>query len=298
MAEPGRLLTAMVTPMTASRDVDYTKARVLARRLIATGSDGLVIGGTTGESPSLSAEERLRLIAEVKESVGPNVAVVAGTTDNNHGQSLELSREAERIGADAILCTVPAYTKPQQDGLFLHFRAIAESVSLPCILYNVPSRTAVNMEAATTRRLAEIDNVIGVKEASTDAVQIATIIDRAPDGFRVWSGNDNQTFAVLCLGGYGVVSVAGNLVGKQVAGMMAAVRGGDVPAAAAEHRRLLPLFEALFWRTSPVPVKYAMTMAGFDVGPTRLPLAPPDQNFVEGFDAVAREYSLDLVAEA
>ena len=163
MAEIGRLLTAMVTPFDDEGEIDYTKARKLARALLDSGSDGLVIGGTTGESPSMSDDEKIRLFAEVKEEVGDEAAVVAGTTDNNHRKSVELSIEAEKIGADALLLTVPAYNKPSQEGLYQNFKAIAEATSLPGILYNVPSRTSLNMTHETTLRLAEIENIVGVK---------------------------------------------------------------------------------------------------------------------------------------
>ena len=182
MAEIGRLLTAMVTPFDEEGEIDYTKARKLARALLDSGSDGLVIGGTTGESPSMSDDEKIRLFAEVKEEIGDEGAVIAGTTDNNHRKSVELSIEAEKIGADGLLLTVPAYNKPTQEGLYQHFKAIAEATSLPGILYNVPSRTSLNMTDDTTLRLAEIDNIVGVKEASSDPVQITRIIDGAPDG--------------------------------------------------------------------------------------------------------------------
>ena len=220
MAEIGRLLTAMVTPFTDDGEVDYPKARQLARAVTRSGSDGLVIGGTTGESPSMSDDEKIRLFAEVKEEVGESAAVVAGTTDNNHRKSIELSREAEGVGVDALLLTVPAYNKPPQEGLYKHFKAIAEATSLPGILYNVPSRTSLNMTDDTTLRLAEIDNIIGVKEASSDPVQITRIIDGAPDGFRVWSGNDDETFSIMCTGGYGIVSVAAHIIGNQIKAMM------------------------------------------------------------------------------
>ena len=294
MAEIGRLLTAMITPFDSEGEVDYGQARKLAKGLANSGSDGLVIGGTTGESPSMSDDEKVRLFAEVKEEVGDTVAVVAGTTDNNHRKSVALSREAERVGADALLLTVPAYNKPQQEGLYQHFKAISEACSLPGILYNVPSRTALNMTADTTFRLAEIDNIVGVKEASSDPVQIAQIVDGAPSGFRVWSGNDDETFSVMCVGGYGIVSVASNFIGLQIKAMMGMLLEGDLERAAGEHRRLLPIFKALFWVTNPVPIKYAVNRAGFNAGPTRLPMAEPDDAFKARFDPVMDRYDVDL----
>ena len=294
MAEIGRLLTAMVTPFTEDGEVDYDKARQLARALTRSGSDGLVIGGTTGESPSMSDDEKIRLFAEVKEEVGESAAVVAGTTDNNHLKSIELSQEAEKVGVDALLLTVPAYNKPPQEGLYRHFKAIAEATPLPGILYNVPSRTSLNMTDDTILLLAEIDNIIGVKEASSDPVQIARIIDGAPDGFRVWSGNDDETFSIMCTGGYGIVSVAAHIIGNQIKAMMGMVLEGDVESAAAEHLRLLPFFKAIFWVTNPVPIKYAVNRAGLDIGETRLPLWGPDDAFKKRFDPVMDQYHVDL----
>ena len=213
MVDFGRLLTAMVTPFDDEGELDYGQARTLASALVASGSDGLVIGGTTGESPSMSDDEKVRLFAEVKEEVGQKATVIAGTTDNNHRKSVELSKEAESVGVDGLLLTVPAYNKPPQEGLYRHFKAIAGATSLPGLLYNVPSRTSLNMTTETTLRLAAIDNIVGVKEASSDLVQITRIVDGAPDGFRVWSGNDDETFPIMCVGGHGIVSVASNIIG-------------------------------------------------------------------------------------
>ena len=294
MVEPGRLLTAMVTPFSEDGEVDYPQARKLADALLRSGSDGLVIGGTTGEAPSMSDDERLRLFAEAKEAIGSRGAVVAGTTDNNTRRSIELSKEAERLGVDALLLTVPAYNKPPQEGLYRHFKAIAESVTIPGILYNVPGRTALNMEAATTLRLAAIDNIVGVKEASSMPDQITRVIDGAPDSFRVWSGNDNETFPIMCTGGYGIVSVASNIIGVQIKNMMGLVLEGDIEAAAREHRRMLPLFNALFWVTNPIPIKYAMNRAGFNVGQPRLPMTEAPEDFRARFDPVMDRYQVDL----
>ncbi len=284
----------MVTPFTADGEVNYAQARKLASGLLDSGSDGLVIGGTTGEAPSMNDEERLRMFAEVKEEIGERGAVVAGTTDNNTRASINLSVEAEKVGVDALLLTVPAYNKPPQEGLVQHFRAIAESVSIPGLLYNVPSRTSLNMEASTTLKLAEIDNVIGVKEASSMPDQITYIIDGAPAGFRVWSGNDNETFSIMCTGGFGVVSVASNIIGLQIQKMMGLILEGDIESAASEHRRMLPIFNALFWVTNPIPVKYAVNRAGFDAGSPRLPMVEPNEDFKARFDPVMDQYEVDL----
>jgi 4-hydroxy-tetrahydrodipicolinate synthase len=284
----------MITPFAENGDMDYAQARKLAKAVTDSGSDGLVIGGTTGESPAMSDDEKIRLFAEVKEEVGDSVAIVAGTTDNNYRKSVELSQEAEKVGADALLLTVPAYNKPPMEGLYRHFKGIAEATSLPGILYNVPSRTALNMDAATTLRLSEIDNIVGVKEASSDPVQIAQIVDGAPGGFEVWSGNDDETFSTMCVGGFGVVSVAGNIISAQIKVMMGLILEGDVEAAAREHRRLLPIFKALFWVTNPIPVRYAVNRSGFSAGPPRLPMIEPDDDFKAKFDPVMDSYVMDL----
>ncbi len=297
MADLGRVLTAMVTPFTEDGEVNYAQARKLARSLLSSGSDGLVIGGTTGEAPSMSDEERLKLFAEVKDEIGETGALVAGTTDNNTSRSIEVSREAEKAGADAILMTVPAYNKPTQGGLVAHFTAIAEAVSIPGLLYNVPGRTSLNMTAATTLRLAQIPNIVGVKEASSDPDQIAYVIKGSPDGFNVWSGNDNETFSIVSTGGYGVVSVASNIIGNQVKNLIDLVLDGNVEHAASEHLRLLPIFNALFIITNPIPVRYAMNRAGFNVGPARHPMradADEMESFAAQFDPVMDNYDIDL----
>ena len=294
MTEIGRLITAMVTPFDEKGAVDYDQAKRLANALLDSGSDGLVITGTTGEGPTLSSEEKIRLYAEVKEAIGSRGAVIAGTTDNDTAKSIELSAEAEAVGVDALLLTVPAYNKPPQEGLYQHFKAIAESTSLPCLLYNVTSRTSLNMTDETTIRLSHIDNIVGVKEAGSDLNQITRIIDGAGDGFRVWSGNDDETFSIMATGGYGVVSVLSHLVGNQIKQMMGYLLEGDVEKAAAEHRRLLPLFKVMFIVSNPIPLKYSLNHVGFNVGPMRLPLVPPDDKSAEKIRDVLSNYDIDL----
>ena len=294
MIEVGRLVTAMVTPFDESGDVDYKQAKSLANALINSGSDGLVVSGTTGESPALTSDEKLRLFAEIKESIGDRGSVVAGTGNYNTAESIDMSREAESAGADCLLLTVPYYNKPPQEGLYQHFKAIAESVTIPCMLYNVPSRTSLNMTAETTIRLSHVDNIIGVKEASGDMDQIASIISGAQDGFKVWSGNDNETFYIMAMGGYGVVSVLSHLVGNQIKQMMGLILEGDIEQAAAEHHRMLPIFKIMFTITSPIPVKYSLNQAGFQAGKPRLPLVEPDQVVASNIDRVVANYTIDL----
>jgi 4-hydroxy-tetrahydrodipicolinate synthase len=287
----------MVTPFTEDGEVDYARAGVLAKAILKSGSDGLVIGGTTGEAPSMSDDELIQLFTAVKQAIGEDGAIIAGTTNNNTRASIALSREAEKAGVDALLLTVPAYNKPTMGGLYQHFTAIADAVSIPGILYNVPTRTALNMDAATTLRLADVPNIVGVKEASSNPDQIAYVIKDSPKDFKVWSGNDNETLATMATGGYGIVSVAGNIISGQIQKMMGLLLEGDVEAAAAEHLRLLPIFNALFFITNPIPVRYAMNRSGFDVGPARLPMIPePDEleAFSKRFDPIMDQYSIDL----
>jgi 4-hydroxy-tetrahydrodipicolinate synthase len=298
MAEIGRLITAMVTPFDEQGQVDYGQAKRLANALLDSGSDGLVVSGTTGESPTLSTEEKLRLFAEVKSAIGDRGSVIAGTGNYNTAESIELSKEAEREGVDALLLVVPYYNKPPQEGLYQHFKAIAQSVHLPCIVYNVTSRTSLNMTHETTIRLSHIDNIVGVKEAGSDMDQIARIIDGAKAGFRVWSGNDNETFYIVGMGGYGVVSVASHLVGKQIKQMIGLLLEGDVERAAAEHRRLLPLFKVLFVVSNPIPVKYSLNQVGFRVGNPRLPLIPPDAKSAAQINEMLGRYEIDVPVAA
>ena len=298
MAEIGRLITAMVTPFDDKGEVDYGQAKRLALALLDSGSDGLVITGTTGEGPTLSFEEKIRLYGEVKEAIGDRGAVIAGSTNNNTAESIELSKEAERAGADALLLTVPSYNKPPQEGLYQHFKAIAGSTNLPCVLYNVTSRTSLNMTDETTIRLSHIDKIVGIKEAGSDMDQVARIISGARAGFRVWSGNDNETFYIMATGGYGVVSVLSHLVGSQIKQMMGLLLEGDVEKSAAEHRRLLPLFKIMFVESNPIPIKHALNRVGFNVGNPRLPLVPASQKAVAQIDEVLQRYEVDLPVPA
>ena len=295
MAELGRLLTAMVTPFDDKGRVDYAQAKRLAGALLDSGSDGLVIGGTTGETPTLSHEEKLKLFAEVKTAVGDRGAVVAGTGNYNTAESIELSREAEKVGVDALLLTVPYYNRPTQEGLVRHFEAIAKSTSLPCIMYNIPGRMWTNMTAETTIRLSRVPNIVGVKEASSNFGQIAAIIEGAGDGFRVWSGNDGDTLLILALGGYGVICVISHLTGLQMRELIESFLAGRTEEAATIHRRLLPLNNALMTlSTNPIPVKYALNQVGFRVGPPRLPLVEPDEAVGQKIMAEVRRHQIDL----
>lgn len=294
MKDLGRLITAMVTPFKETGEVDFARAKEFALALIDTGSDGLLIGGTTGESPSMNNDEKLELFKSVKDAVGNNANVIAGTTDNNTYGSIELSKEAEKLGVDAILLTVPAYNKPTQEGLIKHFQKIADSVSIPGILYNVPTRTSLNMDADTTIKLSKVPNIVGVKEASSDADQITNIISKTDDDFKIWSGNDNETLSIMTTGGYGVVSVASNIIGNQVKRMMGYILDGQMANAVAEHKRLLLFFNAIFWVTNPIPIRYALNRSGFHMGPPRLPMTEAPEDFKNKFDPVMDIYDMDL----
>jgi 4-hydroxy-tetrahydrodipicolinate synthase len=273
---PGRLLTAMVTPFSPDGAVDYKQARRLASTLLEMGSDGLVVSGTTGESPTLTFDEKVRLFAELKDEAAGRGAIVAGTGSYSTEESIHLTRAAEQAGADAILLVVPYYNKPSQEGLYQHFTAIAATTSLPCIVYNVPSRTSLNMTADTVIRLAATQNIIGVKEANGDLAHTSRIIEGAGPDFLVWSGNDNDTLPIVAIGGYGVISVVSHLVGRQLHEMIDCFLAGRTAEAAAIHRRLVPLVDALFVIGSPSPLKYILEQVGFSAGKPRLPLVPPD----------------------
>ena len=297
MVAVGRLITAMVTPFDDDGEVSYSQARRLARSLLDSGSDGLVVSGTTGESPNLSTDEKLRLFSELKDELGNDGSIVAGTGNYSTAESIELTQEAEKQGVDAALLVVPYYNKPTQDGLYKHFRAIAESTSLPCILYNVPSRTVTNLSHETVVSLSAIDNIIGVNEASGDFDQITRIISGASNGFNVWSGNDNDTFGIMCLGGYGVISVASHLIGVQIKDMIKLILDGKTTDAASEHIRLLEMFKGLFTISNPMPVRYGLQHIGFDIGSPRLPLTDPDPETAKQITELLRSYKIDFPVE-
>jgi len=294
MRNLGRLLTAMVTPFDAEGKVDYQQAKNLARALLDSGSDGLIVSGTTGESPTLSREEKLRLLSEVKSAIANRGTIVAGTGSYNTKESQELTKEAERTGIDACLLVVPYYNRPTQQGLFEHFKAIAQATTLPCVLYNVPSRTVANLASDTVIKLSQIDNIVSVKEASGNLRQVAEIVQGTRDDFLVYSGNDSDTLPILALGGHGVISVASHLVGIQIKDMMEKFFSGETQEAASIHRHLLPLVNALFVITNPMPVKYALNYLGFPVGKTRLPMTEPDEKSAALIRATLKDYKIDL----
>lgn len=270
----GRILTAMVTPFNQQGEFCVDSTKKLVRYLIENGSDALVVGGTTGESPTLSTEEKLVLFKTVVEEAGGQVPVIAGTGSNNTKASIELTKQAEEIGVDGIMLVAPYYNKPSQEGLYQHFKVIAEATKLPVMLYNIPGRSAVTLSVETTLRLAEVPNIVSTKEASGDLDAIAEIIEHAPEGFSVYSGDDSLTLPILAIGGTGVVSVASHIVGGQMQQMVKNYLAGQVQAAAMQHRQLLPVMNTLFMAPNPTAVKAALELNGVQTGSVRLPLIP------------------------
>lgn len=272
MKEMSRVITAMVTPFDENLQVDYQRAQELARRLVDLGSDGLLVSGSTGEAVTLTVEEKLRLMAAVVAAVGARVPVWGGTGSNDTAASIALTKEAEKVGVDGVLLVVPAYNKPPQEGMYQHFKAVAEATSLPVMLYNVPGRTASNLLPETVKRLAEIDNIVALKEASGDLDQVSEIIRSVPEDFYVLSGDDSLTLPILAVGGHGVVSVSGHLIADRMMAMIQAFTAGDVRTAAAIHAEVFPINRAIFCTTNPIPIKTSLRYVGFPCGGFRPPL--------------------------
>jgi len=270
--EIGRLLTAMITPFKADGSVNYEAAERLAAMLIADGSDGVVVSGTTGESPALSDDEKIELLSIVKKAI-PGKSVVSGTGSNDTHHSVKLSERAMKAGADALLAVVPYYNKPPQEGMYQHFKAISNVG--PTIMYNIQGRTAINMSAATTLRCAQLPGIIGVKEASGDLDQIGLVCAGKPAHFKVWSGDDSWTLPLLAVGGHGVICVVSHIAGRSMKKMIEAHEAADNEAAREIHHGLLPVIKTLMTTAAnPVPIKSALNAMGFPTGPFRLPLVP------------------------
>jgi 4-hydroxy-tetrahydrodipicolinate synthase len=270
----GQILTAMVTPFDQNGEVDFNTTRALVNYLIANGTDGLVIAGTTGESPTLTTEEKVALFKFVVEVVDGRIPVIAGTGSNNTKASISLTRLAEEAGVDGIMLVVPYYNKPSQEGLYQHFKAIAESTRLPVMLYNIPGRSVVNMSVETIVRLSKIENIVSIKEASGNLDAMSDIISQTPNDFTLYSGDDGLTLPVLAIGGTGIISVASHIIGNEMQEMINNFKNGNLQDAASAHRRLLPIMKALFSAPNPTPVKAALNMTGINVGGVRLPLVP------------------------
>ncbi len=270
----GKIVTAMVTPFDSKGNIDFAKTTSLVNYLLENGTDSLVIAGTTGESPTLTTEEKVALFRHVVSVVNGRVPVIAGTGTNNTRASIELTKKAEEIGVDAVMLVAPYYNKPNQEGLYQHFKAIAESTSLPVMLYNIPGRSVVNIAVDTVVRLSEIPNIVAVKDASGNLDAMTEIIARTREDFQLYSGDDSITLPVLAIGGAGVVSVASHIIGNEMQQMIAAFEAGELAKAAKLHQKLLPIMKGLFAAPNPVPVKTALQLKGLDVGSVRLPLVP------------------------
>lgn len=268
----GRVLTAMVTPFDKQGDVDYDTMTRLIEHLLNNGTEGLIITGTTGESPTLNDEEKISIYKHVVKIVNERIPVIAGTGTYNTLHSIELTKEAEHAGVDGIMLVTPYYNKPNQHGLYEHFATIAKATKLPIMLYDIPSRSGINLETETIVELSHIPNIVSLKDASGNLSHTATVIHSTSDEFTVYSGDDEMTLPILSIGGHGVVSVASHIIGREISEMIEAFITGDVEVAAQMHRSLLPVMTGLFLAPSPVPVKTALNIKGVHVGGVRQPL--------------------------
>ncbi|WP_010649225.1 4-hydroxy-tetrahydrodipicolinate synthase [Oceanobacillus massiliensis] len=268
----GQILTAMITPFDEKGGIDFEQTSILIDYLLENGTDGLVIAGTTGESPTLTEDEKISLYQHVVKHVNKRVPVIAGTGSNNTAASISLTKEAEACGVDAVMLVAPYYNKPSQQGMYEHFAAIAKETSLPVMLYNIPGRSVVKMTAETIINLSSIDNIVSVKEASGDLDQIADIIENTSAEFSVYSGDDGLTLPMLAIGAEGVVSVASHIIGNEMKEMMDDFQQGNIRDAASKHRKLLPIMNGLFTAPNPSPVKAALQIKGIESGGVRLPL--------------------------
>jgi 4-hydroxy-tetrahydrodipicolinate synthase len=268
----GSIATAMITPFTTDGKVDYAEAVRIANYLADNGTETILLSGTTGESPTLTHDEEQTLFIEVKKGLGNKAKVMAGTGSNSTATAVEMTKKAEKLGMESALIVVPYYNKPTQEGLFQHFKAVAEATSLPLMIYNIPGRTSRNMEPETVARLTQFKNYVAIKEASGDLNQMRKIRELTPKSFLMYSGDDNLTLDLMKIGGRGVVSVAAHLVGPKMQEMLTAFISGNVAKAEAINKELDDIFKILFITTNPAPVKAAMNMLGFSCGIPRLPL--------------------------
>lgn len=275
MVNWGRLITAMVTPFDENLNVNYEQAVNLAKGLVEEGNTALVITGTTGEAPTLKLEEKIKLYKVIKENV--QVPIIAGVGTNSTSATIENGKKAIEAGVDGLLVVAPYYNKPDQECLYQHFKTVAENVDAPIMLYNVPSRTGCNLLPHTVERLANIENIVALKEASGNLNQMSEIIRRKPKDFLVYSGDDSITLPSLSIGGYGVVSVCSHIVSKEMKEMIDSFVLGDTKKAMEIHLKLFKLFKTLFIVTNPIPVKAALNMLGINVGGLRLPLTEADE---------------------
>jgi len=272
----GRLLTAMVTPFDKDGALDIARSAELATRLFDTGSDGLVVCGTTGEGPTVFYDQKIELFRAVLDGAGNRGPIIANVGDNCTDDSVSFARNVAKLGVDGVMLVTPYYNKPPQEGLYRHFRKIAESVDVPVVLYNIPSRCVINIEPETILRLAnDVENIVAVKQANPDLSQARTIVEGAPAGFEVLSGDDGLTLSMMELGATGVISVLSHVAGPYVKEMIEAIVANDAERALKLHEILMPLTDALFMTSNPIMVKDALATEGFDVGGVRLPLVEP-----------------------
>jgi 4-hydroxy-tetrahydrodipicolinate synthase len=290
----GRLLTAMVTPFNADGSVNYEKAADLAEWLINNGSDGLVVAGSTGEAATMSAEEKLELFRVVVNRINKRVPVIAGTGSNNTADSVKMTKMAEAMGVDGALIVGPYYNKPTQEGFYQHFAAVAQSTGLPIIVYNVPGRTASNISPAIVARLAaDFENIVAIKEAAGNVAQVAELYSVLPEEFTIYSGDDGLILPFMSVGATGLISVLSNIGGGILQDVMQAYEDGRVREAAKLNARMVPLANAMFIETNPIPVKAAVTLVtGIDAGQPRLPLTPMEPENKAKMVAVLQEYGL------
>lgn len=286
----GRIITAMVTPMDANGNINYDKAVEMAKYLINEGTTALVINGTTGESPTVTSDEKIKLLSCIKEAV--SVPIIAGVGTNSTAATIENAVAAENVGVDGLLVVVPYYNKPNQESLYQHFAQVAEAVKLPIMMYNVPGRTGANMTAATSAALSKISNIVALKEAAGDLNQLAKVVRDAEEGFLVYTGEDAQILPTLAVGGYGVVSVTAHVVCKEIKNMIENYLTGNVSEAAKIHRKLIRITDVMFMTASPIPLKAALNILGMDVGLTRMPLAAPSEDVISALKDSMSELGL------
>jgi len=288
----GEVLTAMVTPFNEDLTINYEQATKLADYLVNNGSDGLVVLGTTGEVPTLSGKEKKKLLEVIVEAVGDKAQIIAGTGSYSTQASIDFTKEAEEIGVDGVMLVTPYYNKPPQEGLYNHFKMIANATDLPVMLYNVPGRTSRNIEPETIAKLAEIDNIVAVKEASGNLDQAIKIRSLTDDSFKIYSGDDSLTLPILSIGGEGVVSVASHLVGNQLKVMISDFKAGKIKEAAQQNAKLNKLFTNMFISTNPIPIKAALNLVGKEVGGLRPPLVGLNIELDQQLKDVLAEYNL------
>jgi len=286
----GRIATAMVTPFHENGNIDFEAVAQLIEHLLSNGTDSIVVCGTAGESPTLSDEEKVKLIEFTVKQVAGRAPVIAGTGSNNTAHTIELTKKAESLGVDGVMVVAPYYNKPNQQGLYEHFTSVAKETQLPIVVYNVPGRTSSNISAKTTIELSKIPNIQVVKEASGNLDQMTEILAGVSDDFKVYSGDDGLTLPLLAIGGHGVISVAAHVAGNEMQEMMKAFENGQHERAAKIHQALLPLIKELFKNPNPVPVKYAMSKVGFQIEKVRLPLVEMSEEDKERFDRVWEEF--------